>query len=138
MSPDTSYADEYDALQRMIAASNRTLKECAAHLYPHHKPETAYARLKTKLDPNGTEQFKFYEVVALMVFCERFDPLFYICDETLHHRPERRASEDEQARLVTAISQASETLQAAMRQLERLQEAGPRSAARGPIKIAGN
>lgn len=38
-----------------------------------------------------------------MVFCERFDPLFYICDETLHHRPERRASEDEQARLVTAI-----------------------------------
>lgn len=56
MSTDTSYADEYDALQRMIAASNRTLKECAAHLYPHHKPETSYARLKTKLDPNGTEQ----------------------------------------------------------------------------------
>lgn len=116
------YEDEYDAYATMIGNSGRSLKECASHLYPAMKPESAYAKLKAKLDPHGSEHLRFSEVTALMRFCDCYDPLMYLCDETLHQRPDRKASEDEEVRLVEAMTGAADVLKKAMRQLERLQD----------------
>lgn len=117
------YEDEFEALQLMISSSERSFKEVAAYLFPHLKPESAYARLKSCLNPDKDERLTFGQIIAAMKFCERFDPLMFACDETLHARPDRKAPEDEEVRLVAAINEASSTLTKAMRQLERMQAA---------------
>lgn len=117
------YEDEFEALQLMISGSERSFKEVASYLFPHLKPESAYARLKACLNPEKDERLTFGQILAAMKFCERFDPLMFACDETLHARPDRKAPEDEQVRLVAAINEASSTLTKAMRQLERMQAA---------------
>lgn len=118
------YEDEFEALQLMISGSGRSFKEVASFLFPHHKPESAYARLKACLNPDKDERLTFGQIIAAMKFCERYDPLMFACDETLHARPDRKAPEDEEVRLVAAINEASSTLTKAMRQLERMQAAG--------------
>lgn len=117
------YEDEFEALQLMISGSERSFKEVAAYLFPHLKPESGYARLKACLNPDKDERLTFGQIIAAMNFCERYDPLMFGCDETLHARPDRKAPEDEQVRLVAAINEASSTLNKAMRQLERMQAA---------------
>ena len=78
------YDDEYQALSLMIGNSQKSVKELADYLYPHLKPESAYARLKACLNPDRDERLTFGQIIAAMKFCERYDPLFYACDETLH------------------------------------------------------
>lgn len=115
------YEDEFDALATMIGASGKSVKQCASFLYPDMKPESAYAKLKDQLNPKGSEELKFRQVVALMKFCEAYDPLMFACDETLHARPDRKAPEDEAVRLVEAINGAASIMNRAMKQLEILQ-----------------
>jgi len=114
------YEDEYDALQTMVGSSGKTVKQCALHLWPEMKAESAYAKFKDCLNANGSEQFKFGQVVELMRFCERYDPLMYQCDETLHARPDRKTVDDESVKLVETINSAAHVLSKAMAQLERL------------------
>ena len=116
------YEDEFDALTTMIGESGKTIKECAHHLYPDMKPDSAYAKLKDQLNQKGSEELKFRQVITLMKFCESYDPLMYACDETLHARPDRKAPEDEEIKLVEAINGAASVLTKAMRQLEHLRE----------------
>lgn len=116
------YEDEFDALQTMVGESGKGFKACAAYLWPDLKPETGYAKLKDCLNPTGSERFKFSQVLALMKFCERYDPLLYLCDETLHARPDRKTVDDEQIKLTEAIGAAASTLNKALSQLARLQE----------------
>lgn len=115
------YEDEFDALTTMIGQSGKTIKECANHLYPDMKPDSAYVKLKNQLDRKGDEELKFRQVVSLMKFCEQYDPLMYACDETFHARPDRKAPEDEEVRLVEAINAAAGVMTKAMRQIELLQ-----------------
>lgn len=115
------YDDEFEALQNMVSGSGKTFKEIAAHLWPDMKPESAYAKLKACLNPKGDENLRFGQVVALMKFCNCYDPLFYICDETMHARPDRKAPEDESVKLVEVIEGAADTMTKAMAALERLQ-----------------
>jgi hypothetical protein len=116
------YEDEFDALQTMVGESGKGFKACAAYLWPDLKPETGYAKLKDCLNPQGSEKLKFSQVLALMTFCERYDPLLYLCDETLHARPDRKSVDDEQVKLTEAIGSAAAMLNKAMTQLARLQE----------------
>lgn len=115
------YEDEFEALQMMVSASDRSAKEVALYLFPHLKPESAYARLKAALNPERDERLTLGQIIAAMVFCKRYDPLMFACDETLHARPDRKAPEDEEVRLAEAIQQASETMAKAMRQLDLMQ-----------------
>jgi len=115
------YDDEYEALQLTVSASGRSFKEAAQHLFPHMRSESAYARLKSCLNPDRDERLTFGQIIALMQFCGRFDPLMYACDETLHARPDRKAPEDEEVRLVAAMSEAAAVMHKAMRQIEALQ-----------------
>ena len=118
------YEDEFEALQLMISTSGRTFKEVAGHIFPHHKPESAYARLKACLNPDKDERLTFGQIIAAMVFCERFDPLMYACDETLHARPDRKAPEDEEVRLVAALTEAGQMMERAMKQIAALKGRG--------------
>lgn len=115
------YDDEFEALALMVSNSERSFKEVAMYLFPHLKPESAYARLKACLNPEKDERLTFGQILAAMTFCNRFDPLMYACDETMHARPDRKAPDDEKVRLVGAINDATVTLAKAMRQLEALQ-----------------
>lgn len=116
------YEDDREAIRTAIADSGKTVKDVAAHLWPHLKHETRYAKLKTCLDSGGDEELKFSQVMSLMHFCNRFDPIYYACDDTLHARPDRKAPDDQKARLVSAIQDAVHTIKDATRLLENLEQ----------------
>lgn len=118
------FEDEYEALNLMISNSGKTAKELAVFLFPHLKLDSAYARLKACLNSEKDERLTFGQIIAAMKFCERYEPLMYACDETLHARPDRRAPKDEEVRLVEAMNSASSMLAKAMKQLEVLRQQG--------------
>lgn len=118
------FEDEYEALNLMISNSGKTVKELAVFLFPHLKMDSAYARLKACLNAEKDERLTFGQIIAAMKFCERYEPLMYACDETLHARPDRRAPKDEEVRLVEAMNSASSMLAKAMKQLEVLRQQG--------------
>lgn len=115
------FEDEFEALNLMISNSGKPFKEVASHVFPHRKPDSAYARLKACLNPDKDERLTFGEIISLMKFCECYEPLMYACDETLHARPPRISPRDEEMNLVNAIATAAGTLDSAMKKLEQLQ-----------------
>lgn len=115
------YDDEYEALNMMVSNSAKTTKELACYLYPHLKPESAYARLKSCLNPDRDERLTFGQIIAAMNFCECYDPLFHACDATMHERPDRKSPDDERVKLAAMIKGAADTMERAMMQLESLQ-----------------
>jgi hypothetical protein len=115
------YEDEFEALQLMVSSSGKSVKEVASHLWPDMKPESAYAKLKACLNPKGDENFRFSQVIALMKFCNSYEPLEYMCDETMHARPDRKAPQDDMVKLSETIQGAADVLAKATAALERLQ-----------------
>lgn len=111
------YDDEYHSIRTAIE-EGKGYKETAMHLWTSMKPESAYARLKACTNGHGDQRLRFGEIVEVMRFNQRFDPLYYACDETLHHRPSTKSPEDEEAKLVSAIDGAASTLERAMKALE--------------------
>jgi hypothetical protein len=114
------YEDEDESLQWMVSGSGKSIKDIAQFLWPEMKPESAYAKLKACLNPKGDEHLRFGQVIALMKFCNLFDPLYYACDDTLHARPDRKLPEDESVKLVETIERSTDTLHKAIMALERL------------------
>lgn len=114
------FDDHYEALQLMVSNSGKTIKEIACFLWPDMKPESAYAKLKSCLNQKGDEHFKFEQVLALMKFCNSYEPLQYICDETMHARPDRKCPEDDVVKLTEAIQGASDVLMKATAALDRI------------------
>ena len=112
------FEDEYEALNLMISNSQKSSKELAGFLFPHMKPDSAYARLRSCLNPEKDERLTFGQIVAAMKFCECYEPLMYACDETCHARPARVSPADEEVKLVEAITGAAEVMNKAMKQLE--------------------
>lgn len=115
------YEDEYDALAQMIANSEKSAKELAVYLFPHMKLESAHARLRACLNAEKDERLTFGQIIAAMRLCGRYDPLMYACDETLHARPDRKAPEDQAARIAESIDSATATLNQALKALAALQ-----------------
>ena len=117
------YDDEFDALSQTIVNSERSFKECAAHLFPHLKPESQYARLKNCLNPEKDERLSFGQIVALCRFCSCFDALYFMADELQHARPVRKAPDDERNELMREVVGAAKTLDRALDRLEKLTQA---------------
>lgn len=115
------YQDEYDALAQMLATSAKSPQQLAMHLFPHMKLASAHARLRACLNPKKDERLTFGQIIAAMRFCGRYDPLMYACDETLHARPDRKAPEDQAARIAESIDSATATLNQALKALAALQ-----------------
>lgn len=118
------YDDEFDAIARAISESGKPFKLVAAHIFPDMKPDSAYARLKECASVTGDQRLTFGQVLRLMEFCERYDPLMHACDETLHARPDRKAPEDEAVQLVEAINAAAYTMERAMKALDHIKVRG--------------
>jgi hypothetical protein len=114
------FDDEFEALNLMISNSQKSSKELAGYLFPHLKPDSAYARLRACLSPDKDERLTFGQIIAAMKFCGGYEPLYFACDETMHGRPDRKQVKDEEVKLVEAIEGAASTLNKAMRQLENL------------------
>lgn len=115
------YEDEHEAFQLMVSNSGKSVKEVAGFLWPDMRPESAYAKLKACLNPKGDEQFKFGQVLALMNFCNSYEPLQFACDDTMHARPDRKVPEDDIVKLSETIQGAADVLAKATAALDRLQ-----------------
>jgi hypothetical protein len=113
------YDDEFHALRAAIE-DGRGYKDTAMHLWPSMKPESAYAKLKAATNLHGDQRLKFGEIITVMRFNNRFDPLYYVCDETLHQRPVQKSPQDEQAKLALVIENAAGTLESALKALDRV------------------
>jgi hypothetical protein len=118
------YDDEFDAIHTAIGNSGKPFKLVAAHIFPDMKPESAYARLKECCSPMGDQRLTFGQVVRLMQYCEAYDPLLYVCDETLHARPDRKAPADELVNLTEVIHGAADTMNRALKAIEHIQARG--------------
>jgi hypothetical protein len=88
------YDDEF-AAQRVMVEEGKGYKATAIYLWPHMKPESAYARLKNATRGDRDEKLSQGEVIAAMNFNERFDPLYHAADQTHHERPKPVAPMDE-------------------------------------------
>ena len=118
------YDDEYEALALMVSNCPKGAKALAGFLFPHLKPDSAYARLKSCLNPDRDERMTFGQIIAAMRFCDSYEPLLYACDETQHKRPERVVLDEQKSELARTIADASETLRRATEALERLGSGG--------------
>ena len=87
------YDDHFHALRAAIEGG-RGFKETAVHLWVNMKMESAYARLKKCCYPDGDQKLDLSEVLAVCRFNDRYDPLYYLCRETLHAIPARQLPAD--------------------------------------------
>lgn len=117
------YDDEFQAIDAAIGSSERSHKEVAHFLWPGKKPETAYARLKACLNPEKDERLTLGEIVAICKFCDRFDPLLFLCDELSHERPKPVTKEDELAALLRQYLDATKIAQRTGIAIEKLRSA---------------
>lgn len=117
------YEDEFEAIREAIASSDREFKQVACHLWPSKKPETAYARLKACLNDQKDERLTFGEIIEICRFCDRYDPLHFMCDALSHDRPKPVAKEDELTRLLREYLDARKTTERLAPQIDRLRAA---------------
>lgn len=117
------YEDEFEAIREAIASSEREFKEVAMHLWPSRKPESAYARLRACLNDQKDERLTFGEIVEICRFCDRFDPLYFMCAQLSHEKPKQAAKEDELARLLREYLEAKKLTDRIGPQIERLRVA---------------
>lgn len=117
------YDDEYDAINQMVAHSEKSPKECACHLRPDLKPDSAYAWFKACCNPQGDQRFRFGHLLALMRFCGQYDLLYYACDELSHARPAIVSQEDELVRLLRRYTEIGQELARLQPRIEKLRAA---------------
>lgn len=113
------YDTDADAINSAITSSGKTFKQVAGALWPTMKLDSAYARLKSCLNPTKDEKLSFSEVIFICRETGQLDPLFYACDELSLHRPTPKAPADEKVELMLSIQRQQAQLLAAMQRLER-------------------
>lgn len=123
------YDDEFHPI-RVCIEEGKGYQKTACHLWPAMKDASAYARLKAATNVHGDQRLKFGEILEVMRFNQRFDPLYFMCDETLHNRPTQKAPQDEEAKIVAVIENAGAQLETAVRALERVRARHPMAAVR--------
>lgn len=118
------YDDHLTAIHRAIE-DGVGYKKTAMHLWPAMKPESAYARLKDCVKDGGDHKLGMGEVLALCQFNGRYDPLYWLCDETMHARPVQRNAKDVAKTLAASIQESIETQGKQMARLETLLAQNP-------------
>ena len=118
------YDDHLAAIHRAIE-DGLGYKKTAMHLWPAMKPESAYARLKDCVKASGDHKLGLGEVLAVCQFNGRYDPLYWLCDETMHARPMQRNAKDVAKTLAASIQESIETQGKQMARLESLLAQNP-------------
>ena len=104
------FDNEFSALIDTIECSSKSYKEVACFLFPHLKPESAYGRLKACLNPDKEDKLSVGQVMAICKFCNRYDAIFYICDELGFHRPAPKPIDHEENLLIHKFLRAKDEL----------------------------
>ena len=115
------YEDWKEACRAAVQDSGHSWKDVAHHLRPDLKLDSAYAWLKACLRDDGDQKLDFGQVLALMRYCNQFDPLYHACDELSHDRPAPRAPQDELATLQRQYIAAAGDLKKLVDRIERAQ-----------------
>ncbi len=118
------YDDQFHAVRAAIEGG-QGYKKTAMHLWPGMKPESAYARLKNSVSGQCDQKLDLGDVLALCQFNGRFDPLYWLCDETLHSRPVQRAAGDIAKGLVAQLDDTMVNAARLMTRLEALRQSNP-------------
>lgn len=118
------YDDHFHALRAAIEGG-RGYKETAAHLWPNMKLESAYARLKNCCQTERDQKLDLSEVVAVCKFNQRYDPLYYLCAETMHERPKQQQATEVAQTLVQKLAAQGEEFRRTSERLESLVRANP-------------
>jgi hypothetical protein len=111
------YLDGHDALLQMVGAARQSRQQIAAHLctvglWPPMKPTSRTARFDACLNPDKDQYFKWSDVLEMMRFTQRFDPLHYLCDQLALERPDPLDSHARLASLADDMRQATNALEA--------------------------
>jgi len=86
---ESGYESFEDALRVCIIKSGYSIERVARELWPYHKNEHyAYKKLWDALHEKRSQKLELEEYIFIMNFCKCYDPLYYMCDATLHERPE--------------------------------------------------
>ncbi len=107
-----------DALGSAIAAAGG-FKVVAGKLWPMHKPETGYARLKACLDRNKPEKLDPEEVVLVIRLARQagdHSVMRYLCQELGYTAPTAIEPEDRRTELQAEFNES-------VRRLEQIQKA---------------
>lgn len=118
------YDDHFQALRAAIE-SGQGYKKTANHLWPSMKPESAYARLKNCTSGTADQKLDLAEVATLCQFNGRYDPLMWLCDETMHSRPAQRNAKDLARDLAAQIQESAESQKRTLVKLEQLLASNP-------------
>lgn len=108
MNTINNYESLEDALMFCIRASNKEIKQVAVALWPSDRNATA--RLTEALNPAKRQKLHMDEIIFIMNFCDRYDPLFYMTDRCLYERPEKRSLESEEKCATELYKQAIEQI----------------------------
>lgn len=87
------YQDGYDALRRMLDGHRSNAVAMALmeyELWPSMPAGSAAARVRANLNPESDQFFKFSEIVFLMWWTGRIDPVLYACEALGYERPKKK------------------------------------------------
>lgn len=118
------YDDHFHALRAAIEGG-RSYKETAVHLWPNMKVESAYARLKKCCECGGDQKLDLSEVLTVCRFNDRFDPVYFLCRETMHGIPIRQSTGDAAQSLAQLITANLEESRHLVSRFESLVRANP-------------
>ncbi len=118
------YDDQFQAVRTAIEGGVG-YKKTAMHIWPGMKPESAYARLKNCVSGTSDQKLDMGEVLAVCQFNGRYDPLYWLCDETMHARPIQRNAKDVAKTLAASIQESVELQGKQMARLESLLAQNP-------------
>lgn len=120
----TRYRSGADALAAMVDLSGLDRAGCARRLvdegyWPASLSDAAAtARMRACLNPDKADFLKLAEVVALMRYTGRLDPLYFVCDELGVERPAPRNPNAEVARCAEQLRALLTELPALARALD--------------------
>lgn len=118
------YDDHFHALRAAIEGGEG-YKKTAAHLWPSMNVASAYARLKKCCNEGGENKLDLAEIVSICRLNNRYDPLYYLCAETMHERPKQQQATEVAQTLVQQLSAQSDEFRRTSERLEALVRANP-------------
>lgn len=119
---EKTYENIEDALMFCIRSSNKEVKQVAAALWPSDPVQTSYNRLLDALNPNKRQKLSMNEIIFIMHFCDRYDPLHYMEDECLHTRSTKKKPEIDAETVQKRFEQMLEESTRAYQQFQKLTE----------------
>lgn len=114
------YESPYDALQKSIAISGKTLKMIASAVYPGRVIETAKSLLSRALSPENNDVHINLENLQVIVDETRPDDfLYWYCDKYGFERPEKKTSEKLKKELAADVKDIHDQLNQIIKKLPK-------------------